>query len=154
MKIELLVIGKTKDKFLEEGIAYYLKKLKHYVNIELITLRPKSSRDPKVQKKLEEQAFLSKLKKDDFIVCLDEKGEELSSVKFSNFLQQRMNASTRRLVLVIGGAYGFNDGFKERSKLTLSLSKMTFTHDMARVILLEQIYRAMTILKNEPYHNN
>ncbi len=156
VKVKLLLIGKTTKSFLIEGEKEYLKRLQHYIKIERIEIQ-----DIKNQKHLpinqikysEGQLFLDKLKNDDFLVLLDENGEQMTSKNFSEFLINKVNNTSKNIVFVIGGAYGFSDEIYRRSNFNMSLSKMTFSHQMVRMIFLEQLYRACTILKGEPYHH-
>jgi 23S rRNA (pseudouridine1915-N3)-methyltransferase len=155
MKIELWVIGKTAFKYLDEGIAVYEKRLKHYVNYDMVILPdiknpPLSTEALKIK---EGELILNKLTKDDLLILLDENGKNLTSVDFSKFIEtQQMNA-TKRLIFQIGGAYGFSDAVYERANHKISLSKMTFSHQMIRLFFVEQLYRGFTILKGEKYHN-
>lgn len=156
MKILLLVIGKTDDKYLVEGISKYQKRLKHYVGFdfeEIPDIKNRKSLSQAQQKKLEADLILAKLKAGDKLVLLDEKGKTYRSVEFSKHLQKQMNAGVKRLVLVVGGPYGFDDAIYQKAQGKLSLSTMTFSHQMIRLFMVEQLYRAMTILKNEPYHH-
>ncbi len=156
MKIKLLAIGKTDDKCLIELINIYQKRLKHYVNFEL-QLIPDIKNLKKLsiqQQKIKEgELILKKILPLDFLLLLDEKGKEYNSVNFSKFLQKKMNSGIKQLTLIIGGPYGFSDDVYKRANDKLSLSKMTFSHQMIRLFAAEQIYRAFTILKNEPYHH-
>lgn len=154
MKIILLAIGSTSAKWIKEGIEYYNDKLKHYVPFEIATLadiKKKCSEDEK--KRLEGEMILGFLNTGDYVTLLDERGKQLTSVEFSRQLQVRMNSGVKRLVMVIGGPYGFSQPVYDRADAKMSLSAMTFTHEMARLILVEQLYRAMTIIKGEPYHH-
>ena len=156
MKIKLLAIGKTDSKALEELIAEYSKRLNRYLSFD-IEIIP----DPKNLKNLSEaeqvnkegMAILARLEKDDHVILLDERGKQFSSIGFSKFLQQKMNAGVRKLVFVIGGPYGLDPVLKERAMGSWSLSQLTFSHQMIRLFAIEQLYRAMTILKNQPYHH-
>jgi 23S rRNA (pseudouridine1915-N3)-methyltransferase len=156
MKIVLLTIGKTDDAYIQEGIDKYCKRLTHYLPFELqvipdIKNRKKLSKDQ--QKDKEGELILSKLLNSDTVVLLDEKGKTYSSVKFSAQINQYMLSGCKRLVFVIGGPYGFSPQVYQKVPQKLSLSAMTFSHQMVRLFMVEQIYRAMTILKNEPYHH-
>ncbi len=156
MKVALWTIGKTNEKYLEEGIAIYLKRLKHYLNFELIIISDikQASNLNTTQLKLKEsEIILARLKPEDFLILLDEKGDSYASEAFAHFLEQKMQLSHKRIVFLIGGAFGFSDLLYTRANATLSLSAMTFSHQMVRLFFVEQLYRAMTILKNEPYHN-
>lgn len=156
MKIKVLAVGKTDDKYLQLLIEKYEKRLLHYVNFELEIipdLRKARNRSFQEQKSLEGETILKRLDTSDQVILLDEKGKEFRSVEFARHLQKRMNAGTRRMVLVIGGPYGFSEQVYARADGKLSLSKMTFSHQMIRLFVVEQLYRALTILKNEPYHH-
>jgi 23S rRNA (pseudouridine1915-N3)-methyltransferase len=156
MKIELWAIGKTNEKYLQEGIAIYLKRLKHYLNFELIIIPDiKQARHlNSVQLKIKEAAeILTRLKKEEVLILLDEKGEAHTSASFARFLEQNLQLSHKRMVFLVGGAFGFADSLYERANGKISLSNMTFSHQMVRLFFVEQLYRAMTILKKEPYHN-
>ena len=156
MKIKLLVIGKTDDKNLQVLIQKYEKRLKHYVkfDLEIIpdvkNIKKMSEKD---QKEKEGQLLLKKIVPGDQLWLLDEKGEMFRSIDFSKFLQKKMNAGIKRFILVIGGPYGFSDAVYRTAQGKISLSKMTFSHQMIRLFAVEQLYRAFTILKNEPYHH-
>lgn len=156
MKIKILAVGKTDDKNLLILIDKYMKRLSHYLNVTLETLPDvKNSKNlsEKEQKRSEGESLLKKIQNSDHVVLLDEKGKEFKSVEFSKYLQKKMNAGTRNLVLVVGGPYGFSDSMYLRANGKLSLSKMTMSHQMIRLFLVEQVYRALTILHNEPYHH-
>ena len=156
MKIVLLSIGKTSEEYLIEGIAQYQKRLKHYTQFELIEI-PNIKKAQNFSKneliKKEGELILNKIQSSDYLVLLDDKGQGFTSVKFSNKVQQWMLSGKKRLVFVIGGAYGFSDIVYQRGNEKLSLSKMTFSHQMVRLFFVEQIYRTYTILNNEPYHH-
>jgi 23S rRNA (pseudouridine1915-N3)-methyltransferase len=155
MKIKLIVIGKTDEKYLQEGIAKYLDRLKHYVSFEILLIndvkmgtKPNAS----LQKEKEGNLFLEKIQPNDFVVLLDEKGKTLSSTEFADYFQKRMNASLD-VVFLIGGPFGFSDEIYQRANDKISLSKMTFSHQMVRLFFTEQLYRAFTIIKGEKYHH-
>jgi 23S rRNA (pseudouridine1915-N3)-methyltransferase len=156
MKILLLLTGKTTDTWVQNGLAEYEKRLKHYADFSVAVLPDikagKLSADQ--LKKLEGDAMLQFLESNDYLVLLDEGGKMHNSRQFSNQLQKWMNAGPKRLVFVVGGAYGFSEEVKARANGTLSLSPMTFTHQMVRPFFVEQLYRAFTILKGEKYHND
>jgi 23S rRNA (pseudouridine1915-N3)-methyltransferase len=157
MKIKLLSIGKTEEKYLKEGIDIYCKQLIHYFPFEyeeLLAIKQTKNLSFNEQKKQEGTVILKKISSTDILVLLDEKGTTCSSVDFSDFLQQRMLQGNKQLVFVIGGAYGFSQEVYDRKDYSISLSLMTFSHQMVRLIFLEQLYRAGSILKNEPYHHN
>jgi len=156
MKILLLVIGKTDEKYLADGIDKYLNRLKHYIGIdyeEIPDLKNRKSLSEAQQKKQEGLLILSKLKPSDKLVLLDDKGKEYSSIQFSKHLQNQMNSGIKRLVLVVGGPYGFDPSVYAKAEGKLSMSRMTLSHQMIRIFIVEQVYRAFSILKNEPYHH-
>lgn len=156
MKIKILSVGKTDDKNLEVLIDKYLNRLTHYISVSLESLPDlKKTKNLSVneQKRMEGELILKNIQNSDQVILLDEKGKEFRSLDFSKYLQKKMNAGTRNLVLVIGGPYGFSDQVYQRANGKLSLSKMTLSHQMIRLFLVEQIYRAFTILRNEPYHH-
>jgi len=156
MTIKLLAVGKTDDKDLQKLIDHYVKRLKHYCKfkIEIIPDIKKSKKmDENLQKQKEGELILAKTQSSDILVLLDENGKNFSSVGFSTWLQKQMNTSMKQLIFVIGGPYGFSDEVYQRANQKISLSKMTFSHQMVRLFFTEQIYRAFTILKNEPYHH-
>lgn len=156
MKIKLLAIGKTDDKNLHTLIEAYQSRLKHYINfdIEVIAdIKNVKNLTEAQQKEKEGELILKKLTATDVLILLDEKGTQFSSVAFSEYLQKKMNAGVKQLVLVIGGPYGFSEAVYQQAQGKISLSKMTFSHQMIRLFVVEQLYRANTILKNEPYHH-
>jgi 23S rRNA (pseudouridine1915-N3)-methyltransferase len=156
MKIKLLAIGKTDNKHLIQLIEEYQNRLKHYIKFELEVIPDiKNVKNlSEVQQKEKEGALiLSKLQNTDDLVLLDNKGKHFTSIEFSQYLQKKMNSGIKQLVLVIGGPYGFSDSVYKKAIAKISLSKMTFSHQMIRLFTIEQIYRAFTILKNEPYHH-
>ena len=156
MKILFLVVGKTDDKYLLEGIEKYRLRLKHYIGfdyVEIPDIKNRKSLSESQQKKQESDLILAKLKVGDHMVLLDEKGKVFRSLAFANHLQQKMNSGIKRLVFVVGGPYGFDDSLYVKAQGKVSLSKMTFSHQMIRLFFVEQVYRAMTILRNEPYHH-
>lgn len=156
MKITLLVIGKTDEKYLREGIEKYLKRLAHYTSFEVLehSLARKFQTLPPAQlMQKEAEVILQQMDKADFSVLLDEKGRTFNSVEFAAFIQQRLNQSTKNLLFVVGGAWGFDETVKEKANMKLSLSAMTFSHQMVRLFFVEQLYRAFTIIRNESYHN-
>ena len=156
MTIKLIAVGKTDDKDLQKLIDQYVKRLKHYCKfkIEIIPDIKKSKKmDENLQKQKEGELILAKTQASDILVLLDENGKNFSSVGFSTWLQKQMNTGMKQLIFVIGGPYGFSDEVYQRANQKISLSKMTFSHQMVRLFFTEQIYRAFTILKNEPYHH-
>lgn len=156
MKIKLLAIGKTDDKNLQTLIEAYQNRLKHYINFEIdviADIKNVKNLTEAQQKEKEGELILKKLSTTDVLILLDEKGTQFSSVAFSEYLQKKMNAGVKQLVLVIGGPYGFSEAVYKQAQGKISLSKMTFSHQMIRLFVVEQLYRAYTILKNEPYHH-
>jgi 23S rRNA (pseudouridine1915-N3)-methyltransferase len=154
MKIELWQIGKTSESYLKEGVSIFEKRLKHYCTFETLTLPDvKQNLDAEQLKTKEGALILMKLQKDDILILLDEKGVEFDSVGFASFLEKKQNMSTKRLIFQIGGAFGFSEDVYSRADAQISLSKMTFSHQMIRLFFTEQLYRAFTILKGEKYHN-
>jgi len=156
MKIKLIVVGKTNAKYLLEGEIEYGNRLKHYTKFEEIII-PDVKHSGKLNenelKKKESQLILGKLENSDYVILLDDKGKSYSSVEFANFLQQKMNSSLKSLVFVVGGAFGFSDEVYLRANSKISLSKMTFSHQMVRLIFKEQLYRGFSILRGEKYHH-
>lgn len=156
MNIELIVVGKTDMKEVETLVAMYAKRLNHYVRFAITTIadvRNTKKLSEGEQKRLEGEAILRLLTPSDYVMLLDEHGAELRSIEFADLVEKRMSAGIKRLVFLIGGPYGFSEAVYARANGKLSLSKMTFSHQIVRAIFLEQLYRAFTILKNEPYHH-
>jgi len=156
MTIKLLGIGKTDDKTLQNLTDVYVKRLQFYnkFEVEMIPdLKKVKNLDENQQKQKEGELILNKLTPSDFMVLLDENGKQLSSVGFSEFIQKRFNSGLKQVIFVIGGPYGFSEDVYSRADTKISLSKMTFSHQMVRLFFTEQLYRAFTILKNEPYHH-
>ena len=156
MKIKLILVGKTNAKYLVEGEKEYEKRLKHYTKFEEIII-PDVKQSRKLSeselKKKEGQLILAKLENSDRVILLDDKGKSHSSIEFAHFLQQKMNSGLKSLVFVVGGAFGFSDEVCQRANSKLSLSKMTFSHQMIRLIFKEQLYRGFSILRGEKYHH-
>jgi 23S rRNA (pseudouridine1915-N3)-methyltransferase len=156
MKICLLVIGKTDEAYLQKGIELFLKRIPHYISFEMKVIPDiKNSKNlsEDQQKEKEGELIFQQLTTSDELFLLDEQGIEVSSVEFARFLEKKMISGIKRLVFVVGGPYGFSGTIYSRANGKVSLSKMTFSHQMVRLIFLEQLYRAMTILKGEPYHH-
>lgn len=153
MKFELFFIGKTTDKYLNEGIEHYLKRLQHYlpISVQMITPSTQSNKTKVLQE--EAEAMLSKISSRDLVIILDENGQQITSVELAGKLQKWMLESYSKVIFVTGSAYGFSETIKARANYTLSASRFTFTHQMIRLILVEQLYRAMTIVRNESYHH-
>ncbi|QZT36346.1 23S rRNA (pseudouridine(1915)-N(3))-methyltransferase RlmH [Halosquirtibacter xylanolyticus] len=156
MKVTFLVIGKTDQKYLQEGIKIFEKRLGHYLPYEMKII-PDIKNNRKLsesqQKEKEGELILQQVQNSDTVVLMDERGENFDSIGFSKYLEKKMVMGTRNLIFVIGGPYGFSDKVYDRANGKISLSRMTFSHQMVRLIFVEQLYRAMTILKNEPYHH-
>ncbi len=156
MKILIIHCGKTEENYLVTGVEKYEGRLKHYLSVETIylpALKNTKALSKEEQKEKEGAAILAKLQNTDYIVLLDEKGKLFSSVEFSKYLTQHINGGTRRMVFITGGPYGFSDEVYAKANYKISLSPMTFSHQMVRLFFIEQLYRAMTIQKGEPYHH-
>ena len=156
MKIVLLVVGKTTESYFIQGIDEYSKRLAHYVPFELIVipeLRNTTSLSTDQQKEREADLILKALQPGDYVVLLDEHGREFTSLQFASYLEKKMANIAKRLIFVVGGPYGFSNRVYQAAQEKISLSKMTYSHQMIRLIFTEQLYRAMTILNNEPYHH-
>ncbi|WP_299985530.1 23S rRNA (pseudouridine(1915)-N(3))-methyltransferase RlmH [uncultured Pontibacter sp.] len=157
MKIKLIAIGKTDEAFLEEGIQKYMKRLKHYHPFEFIIIPDIKQGGKFTEENLKEaegKLLLQKLQDGDHVVLLDEKGKTFTSTEYAHFLQKKLNSVTTNLVFIIGGAYGFSPAIYERANDKISLSKMTFSHQMVRLFFVEQLYRGFTILRGEKYHHD
>ena len=157
MEIKLIAIGKTDRTELDQLVKIYQKRLVHYIqfSFEIIpNLRNSKNLSQKLQKQEEGKLILNKVSNTDHLILLDENGKEMNSIVFSKFLQKHMNSGIKRLVLVIGGPYGFSDAVYQKASYKLALSKMTFSHQMIRLFTIEQLYRGFSILKNEPYHHH
>lgn len=155
MDIALIAVGKTATGYVREGIEEYLKRLKHYIpfTVETVPDVRGGKLSEEQQKRLEGERILSLLRPADRVVLLDERGAEYTSEKFAERLQKDMASGLKRLIFVIGGPYGFSPEVYVRADAKLSLSKMTLNHEMVRMFFVEQVYRAMTILRGEPYHH-
>ena len=156
MKITLAVVGKTEVGFVRQGIEEYVKRLRHYVQFDIKYIGDiKGTRNlsEEQQKSAEGRSLLTALDTSDHVVLLDEHGTERTSMDFSEWLQRRMASGCKRLVFVVGGPYGFSQEVYDRANEKISLSKMTFTHELVRLVFVEQLYRAFTILRHEPYHH-
>ena len=152
MNITLICTGKTTEKYVLEGIRLYADRLKHYCKFTLLEIEAGRGDELKIRKQ-ESDTILKRVGEKDFLVLLDEKGKELTSKVFSETLLHHQNISTRNLVFVIGGAYGFSESVYQRANSKIALSQMTFPHQLVRILFLEQLYRAFTILKGEKYHH-
>ena len=156
MTLKLMAVGKTDDKQLEALTDRYVNRLKHYIKFEidfLADIKNVKNLSEAQQKEKEGQLLLAKVANTDFLVLLDERGKSFSSEAFAEYLQQRMNSGVKNLIFVIGGPYGFSEAVYERANAKVSLSAMTFSHQMIRLFVVEQLYRGFTILRNEPYHH-
>lgn len=156
METSLMVIGKTTSKYIISGIDEYVARVKHYLPFELQVIPDiKGTRGmtPERQKEEEGKLILSRLTKGDALILLDERGKELTSVEFSEYMSKKMSSGLKRTVFAVGGPYGFSKDVYARADGMLSLSRMTFPHELVRLFFVEQLYRAMTILRGEPYHH-
>ncbi|WP_304953715.1 23S rRNA (pseudouridine(1915)-N(3))-methyltransferase RlmH [uncultured Alistipes sp.] len=156
MTLELLVIGKTDSKEVAALVEMYARRVSHYCRFCVTVLpdvRDTRKLTTRQQAAAEGAAILRQIADSDFVALLDERGEEMRSVEFAYWMQKRMNSGVKRMVLVIGGPYGFSDEVYARANARLSLSRMTFSHQIVRALFAEQLYRAFTILNNEPYHH-
>jgi 23S rRNA (pseudouridine1915-N3)-methyltransferase len=157
MTIKLLTVGQTDSRALQTLISIYTERLKHYINFEIITIPDlkNTKKMSEVQQKVKEgDLILKQIQPSDRLVLLDEKGKSFSSEGFANFLQKQMNAGIKNLVFVVGGPYGFSDAVYDTSDIKVSLSNMTFSHQMIRLFIVEQLYRGFSILNNHPYHHS
>lgn len=156
MKTQVWAIGKTNEPYLQQGCTLYEQRLKHYLPFQfykLADVRQAGRLSAEQLKKKEAEAVFKQLKPDDQLVLLDEQGKHYTSEALARQMDKWQQLSKRRLIFLIGGAYGFDESLYQRADTKLALSSMTFSHQMIRLFLLEQLYRAMTILRNEPYHN-
>ena len=155
MKTILILVGKTTDKHFQAAISDYAERITHYMPFDIVTipeLKNTKSLSEEQQKTMEGELILKQLQPSDTLVLLDEHGKELRSIELAKWLEQKQQTA-RRLVFVIGGPYGFSEAVYNRANEKLSLSKLTFSHQMVRLVFTEQIYRACTIIKGEPYHH-
>lgn len=156
MKITLLTVGKTDKDWVKQGIDIYASRMKHYFPfsiVEIPELKNASSLSQEQIKTKEGELILKNVKPADEVILLDERGREFSSMEFAKTLQDKISYTGKDIVFVIGGAYGFSEAVRQRSNSKISLSRMTFSHQMVRAIFVEQLYRAFTIMKGEPYHH-
>ena len=156
MKITLLTVGKTEDAYIKDGIEKYAKRLKHYIKTELVDLPELKNTKAltfEQQKTKEAELILKKISATDHVVLLDEKGAEYTSAQFAAYIDKKGISSVQNLVFIVGGPYGFDAAVYERANDKISLSRMTFSHQMVRLFFVEQLYRAFTIIKGEPYHH-
>lgn len=155
MKTELILVGKTVNKHFNAGINDYVERIGHYMPFSITTipeLKNTKNLSESQQKEREGELILKQIQSTDTVVLLDEHGKEFRSIEFADWIQKKQNTA-RRLIFVIGGPYGFSNDVYERANEKISLSQMTFSHQMVRLIFTEQIYRACTIIKGEPYHH-
>ena len=156
MRITLLIVGKTEDAYLKEGVDKYLKRLKFYIKFEIAEipeLKNTKALTQDQQKAKEAELILKKVSATDYVILLDEQGSQLSSSQFAAYIDKKGIGSVSNLVFIVGGPYGFDPSVYQRANDKLSLSKMTFSHQMVRLFFVEQLYRAFTIIKGEPYHH-
>jgi 23S rRNA (pseudouridine1915-N3)-methyltransferase len=156
MKITFLTVGKTEDAYLKEGIDKYVKRLKHYTKLELAEipeLKNTKALSPEQQKAKEAELILKKITPLDFVILMDEKGSEFTSTQFAAYINKKEISTSANLIFIIGGPYGFDVSVYQRANDKISLSRMTFSHQMVRLFFVEQLYRAYTIMKGEPYHH-
>ena len=156
MRIKLMWVGKTADAYLQDGIKIYELRLKNYISFSIIELPDvKQAKNLHPEQLMEKEAdiILKNIDNTDTLVLLDEHGKAFTSVAFSQYIEKSMVSSVSSLVLLVGGAYGVSNRVKQRANLSLSLSNMTFSHQMVRLFMAEQLYRAFTIIRNEPYHH-
>jgi len=156
MKVTLIVVGKTDEKYLEQGIDKYLKRINKYLQFDIDTIpdiKNSKNMSTTVQKEKEGELILKKIQQGDYVILLDEKGKTFTSKEFASHLNSIYVSGYKRLIFIIGGPYGFSNDIYNRCNGKISLSKMTFSHQIIRLIFVEQFYRAQTILKGEPYHH-
>ena len=156
MKITFITVGKTEDTYLKDGIEKYVKRLKHYTKLEMVDipeLKNTKALTEDQQKAKEAELILKKITVQDHVILLDENGMEFTSVQFANYINKRSVSSSANLIFVVGGPYGFDQSVYQRANDKISLSRMTFSHQMVRLFFLEQLYRAYSIIKGEPYHH-
>lgn len=156
MKITLLAVGKTEDKYLIDGIEKYLNRLKHYIGFSFVIIpdiKNTKNLTQAQQKSKEAELILKQISNLDTVILMDEKGKKYTSILFADYLNKQMIGSVQQLVFIIGGPYGFDDCIYKRANGSISLSDMTFSHQMVRLFFVEQLYRAFSILKGEPYHH-
>ncbi|HVW98572.1 MAG TPA: 23S rRNA (pseudouridine(1915)-N(3))-methyltransferase RlmH [Mucilaginibacter sp.] len=157
MKITFLTVGKTEDTYLKDGIEKYVKRLKHYARlniIELDELKNTKALTQEQQKFREAELILKKIAPTDYVILLDENGMSLTSEKFAAYLDKKAIGSVSSMIFIVGGPYGFDPSIYSRANDKISLSPMTFSHQMVRLFFIEQLYRAFTIIKGEPYHHS
>jgi len=156
MKIKFLCVGKTTEAYLREGIKIYAERIKHFVPFEIVEIpdvKAKTVTNINFIKDKEAEAILKNISQGDIVILLDEKGEQYDSKNFASFIEKNTVQNAKCMIFIVGGAYGFSDKICQIATHKISLSKMTFTHQMVRLIFAEQLYRGLTIIKNMPYHN-
>lgn len=156
MKITFITVGKTEDAYLKDGIEKYVKRLKHYTKLEMTDipeLKNTKALTEDQQKAKEAELILKKISPNDHVILLDENGIEFTSVQFANYINKRSVSSSANLIFIVGGPYGFDQSVYQRANDKISLSRMTFSHQMVRLFFVEQLYRAYSIIKGEPYHH-
>ncbi|MDU1904232.1 MAG: 23S rRNA (pseudouridine(1915)-N(3))-methyltransferase RlmH [Dysgonomonas sp.] len=156
MKISLILVGRTDAQYFIDSVQEYESRLKHYIPFEiqiLPDLKNTKNLTIELQKEKEGELIIKSLQPGDFVVLLDERGKEFTSLQFASFIEKKTYTVNKRLIFIVGGAYGFSEQVYKKAAEKISLSKMTFSHQMIRLIFVEQLYRAMTILNNEPYHH-
>lgn len=153
MKVEFWVLGKTTFKYLDEGIKDYSKRMTRLTDFQMVVLPDIKANDPKSFMSKEAKQILEKLKPEDQLILLDERGKMYSSIQFAQEIEKRQMLLQKKIIFLVGGAYGFDESVYKRSNAQLSLSPMTFSHQLVRVLFLEQLYRAFTIIKGLPYHH-
>jgi 23S rRNA (pseudouridine1915-N3)-methyltransferase len=153
MKLRVLWVGKTQEEWVRSGSDEYAGRIRRYLPFDISEVREEKGATPEIMRSRELERLLKVLPKNSKLVLLDERGDQLSSTEFATFLGRERDTGTQELAFAIGGAYGVSDELRSRAARTIALSRMTFTHQMIRVFLLEQIYRGMTILNNESYHH-
>jgi 23S rRNA (pseudouridine1915-N3)-methyltransferase len=153
VRLKVLWVGKTQQEWVREGITDYSSRIRRYLPLEILEAREEKGAAEEIMRERECERLTKLLPKNARLVLLDEKGTLMSSPEFADFIGKNRDAAVPELVFAIGGAYGFSQGFRSRADTSIALSRMTFTHQMVRVFLLEQIYRGFTILNREPYHH-
>lgn len=156
MKIRFLACGRNNEEWIEQGSQKYIHRIGQYVPFEAICvpdLKNTGKMQPEELKKREAQQLLRYIAKDDVVILLDERGRQFSSIEFSQYIEKQMIASVKQVVFVVGGPYGFAPEMKQIARMQFSLSSMTFSHQIVRLLFLEQLYRALTIIRGEPYHH-
>jgi len=157
VKVIFIQVGETDQAYLREGISIFETRIRHYIPLQVITIQERKGAVKKGIEQLKEsegERILSNCKQGDYVILLDERGDQFGSREFAIFMQKQMVAGLKRILIISGGAYGVSRKVYERSDRVLSVSKMTFSHQMIRLIFFEQLYRAMTILKGDPYHHD